>query len=278
MKTIIFGPRGFLGSAFAQAIPNAISVQTNICDRQALSNVLDYYQPDIVVNCAGKTGLPNIDWCETNKLETLQANTTGPLVLLGECMARGVYLVHIGSGCIFEGDNEGGGFTEEDAPNYHGSYYSRTKIIADSVLSEFPVLILRLRMPIDNRVHRRNLLCRLPTYDRVLDVQNSFTYVPDFIDSACHLIRKRMTGIFHIVNPGTVSPYEIMIRYKAIVDSTHSFERLTLNDLGDLVSTGRSNCQLSTEKLESVGLKLQPIETALDSALRSISARFIPQE
>ena len=41
--------------------------------------------PDVVINCAGKTGRPNVDWCEDHKEETVRANVTGPLILLDEC-------------------------------------------------------------------------------------------------------------------------------------------------------------------------------------------------
>lgn len=111
MKTMVCGPKGFLGTAFLKAIPSAIPSQVDICDLEQVGDALDRHWPDVVINCAGKTGQPNIDWCETNRLVTAQANITGPLVLLGECMARDIFLAHIGSGCIFEGDNQGCGFS-----------------------------------------------------------------------------------------------------------------------------------------------------------------------
>jgi dTDP-4-dehydrorhamnose reductase len=42
--------------------------------------VLDEVKPDVVINAAGKTGKPNVDWCEDHKEETLRSNDTGPLV------------------------------------------------------------------------------------------------------------------------------------------------------------------------------------------------------
>lgn len=132
------------------------------------------------------------------------------------------------------------------------------------------MLILRLRMPFDNRGHPRNLLCRLATYQKVLDIQNAITYLPDVVAAACQLINRRATGIYHIVNPGTTSPYDIMVRYQTIVNPKHNFERLDADGLAELVTTGRSNCVLSSHKLESAGLKLQRVGTAVDTALRSL--------
>jgi 3,5-epimerase/4-reductase len=274
MKTMICGPRGFLGSAFLQAIPDAVASQVDISDPAQVAAELDRRRPDVLINCAGKTGRPNIDWCETHKLETARANITGPLVLLDQCLARGVYLIHIGSGCIYEGDNHGLGFGEQDPPNYRGSYYSRTKICADDGLADFPVLILRLRMPFDDSTNPRNLLNRLAGYRQVLDEQNSLTYLPDFVAAARRLIQQRATGIYHIVNPGATSPYEIMRRYQALIDPGHEFKRLEARGLADLVATGRSNCVLSTKKLEAAGLKLRPIDQAVDLALRSLAVEL----
>lgn len=270
MRVMVFGPGGFLGSAFMKAVPDAVACEADICDAREIARALDQHRPDVVINCAGKTGRPNIDWCEHNQRETALANITGPLVLMNECLARDVLLTHIGSGCIFEGDNGGSGFGESDPPNYFGSYYSRSKISADVALSEFPVLILRLRMPFDAGTEKRNLLIKLTRYDKVLDAQNSLTYVPDFIDSAIHLIRQRATGIFHVVNPGTISPYEIVSRYREIVDPEHQCERVEMEGLAPLIQTGRSNCVLSIDKLESTGMRLRRVDEVIDEALHGL--------
>ena len=105
---------------------------------------------DAVINCAGKTGRPNVDWCETHQPETYRANVVGALTLADACAAEGAYLLHLGSGCIFYGPSpHPGGWREDDFAN-PTAFYSRTKYAADLVLSRLPnVGIARLRMPID---------------------------------------------------------------------------------------------------------------------------------
>lgn len=278
MKVLLYGSRGYLGQYFLRTYPEAVCGEADIADAQAVAAELDRHRPDVVINCAGKTGRPNIDWCEDHKGETIRGNVTGPLVLLEECGKRGIYWVHMGSGCIFTGDNDGKGFAEDDAPNYMGSFYSRTKAWADRMLSEFPacpdgtggVLVLRLRMPLDGSRNPRNLLTKLLHYKRVLDAPNSLTYMPDFMKAADALIRGKKTGIWHVTNPGSISPYAIMKRYQELCDPTHQFEKLELKDLGDVAKTGRSNCILSTAKLEGEGIRLKPVEEAVDEALRNL--------
>ena len=269
-KVLIFGGRGFIAAHLKTAFPHVVLSETDICDQLELARVLDAERPDVVINAAGKTGKPNVDWCEDHKLETVLSNVQGPLNLLSACAERGIYWVNIGSGCIYEGDNGGSGFTEEDLPNFTGSFYARTKLWIDQILKDFPVLQLRLRMPFDCSSHPRSLISKLRRYGKILDHANSITYLPDFLEAAKVLIAKRKTGIYNIVNPGTISPYEIMMRFQKIVDPAHKVERLTLDHLSDVVKAGRSNCTLSCEKLLKEGVRMRPVLEATDDALKAL--------
>jgi len=278
MKVVLFGARGYLGEHFMRLYPEAIAPSVDIGDRKAVIEVLDREKPDLVINAAGKTGRPNVDWCEDHKEETLHANVTGALILAEECGLRGIYWVHLSSGCIYTGDKEGQGFSEEDQPNFNGSFYSRTKAWAETILNEFTVradgkpgvLILRLRMPFDDSTNERSLLMKVSKFTRVNDVTNSVTYLPDFLKAAAILIERKKTGIYNIVNPGSISPFEIVELYKEIVDPTHTAERVPLEQLAQLSKAGRSNCVLSTDKISSEGITLLPVKEAVTQALRAI--------
>lgn len=271
MKIVIFGGRGFIGSYLQSLYKSAIAPVGDIADPLFVREVLKKEKPDIVINAAGKTGKPNVDWCEDHKEETLRANVTGPLVLLDECMKHSIYLVHIGSGCIYDGDAQGKGFTEEDPPNFTGSFYSLTKAMSDQLLKPFPVLQLRLRMPFDRTPSARNLISKLVKYTKVLDADNSITYIPDFFVVLEGLINRRATGTYNVVNPGAISPYRIMEMYKEYVDPSHTFERITINDLSTVTKAPRSNCILSSKKLADEGFTLLPVEIAVKEALMALA-------
>ena len=272
MRVLIFGAQGYLGTYFSQVFADAATPKVDIANASEVAQALDEHKPDVVINAAGKTGRPNVDWCEDHKPETVSSNVTGPLVLLNECAKRNIYWVQLGSGCIYSGDNGGKGFSEEDPPNFSGSFYSRTKAWADQMLKEFPdqVLVLRLRMPFDGTNEPRNLITKIKKYERVLDVQNSITYIPDFMEAAKKLIEKKATGIYNMVNPGSISPYQIMEMYKEIVDQTHEFDRLTLEELPDVTKAGRSNCVLDSSKLQEEGITMKPVKEAVEEALGAI--------
>ena len=289
MKILLFGPRGYLGQQFKALYPDVTASEADVTDSKAAGAELDRVRPDIVINAAGKTGTPNVDWCEDHKEETLRGNVTGPLVLLDECGKRGIYWVQLSSGCVYEGkrgniSNRGNrgsgaeGFTEEDPPNFFGSFYARSKAwseqmlreVCDSVGGRGGILILRLRMPFDGSSSPRNLIMKLRKYAKVLDVENSLTFMPEFLSAAKVLIERRRTGIWNIVNPGIISPFTIMQMYQEIVDPAHRFERITLKDLPTVVKAGRSNCILSTKKLEGEGISLRPVEEAMSGALQEL--------
>lgn len=280
-RILIFGARGYLGGAFRESYPGATCPNIDIADASAVAGVLDREKPDLVINAAGKTGRPNIDWCEEHREETLRSNLTGPLVLLEECGKRGIEWVHLSSGCIYEGykgQKGDRGFTEEDPPNFFGSFYSRVKGWCDQILREFTepvdgrggILLLRLRMPFDGSKNERNLLVKLRKYEKVLDIQNSLTYLPDFLRAAKLLIARRRTGIYNVVNPGTISPYEIMVM------ATSNPKRLTLADLPNVVRAARSNCILSTAKLQGEGITLPDVHQRVEEALRCSSTSPAP--
>ena len=91
MKILLLGRTGYLGTQFLTLYPDAVTPRVDIGNPEAVSALLEAEKPDVVINAAGKTGRPNVDWCEDHKEETLHANVLGPLVLLEECAKRDIY-------------------------------------------------------------------------------------------------------------------------------------------------------------------------------------------
>lgn len=265
---LIFGANGFMGTALRSVFPQAVTPRVDIADRQQVASALDEYRPAVVINAAGRSGHPNVDWCETHREETIRSNVTGPLTLLELCAARHIYWVHIGTGCVYEGSNEGNGFAESDPPNFSGSFYARTKSWIDQMLADFPVLVVRPRMPFDHSDHPRNLIAKLRKYDKLLDEPNSLTSLDDFTHTTRELVRQRATGVFNVVNPGASSPWRVMELYRELVDPNYRCQRIDRHQLSELTLAARSNCLLSTKKLADHGIHLVPVETALRRTLK----------
>lgn len=231
--------------------------------------------PDIVINCIGKTGRPNVDWCETHKEETAFANTALPIMLAEVCAKKNVHLIQIGSGCIYFGQSPYKGHTsyavdpgwkETDFAN-PASFYSKTKYACDLMLGSMPhVTTLRIRMPVSNRDVPRNLINKLRGYKQVIDIPNSMTFMSDLTRCIEWAVDNRPGGIFHVVNPQPVTAAQIMQEYQTYF-SDHQFEIIDEHELDQMTVAKRSNCILSGEKLRLAGFKMTDSEEALSKCM-----------
>ncbi len=267
MKMLIFG-KGYIASKFKDHFGDSAEISNvRVEGLNEVKAELERVKPDTVVNCAGKTGRPNVDWCEDHKGETLFGNVTVPLILARACEEMGVYMVHIGSGCVYEGYNDGKGFSEADQPNFAGSFYSRTKAWSESMLEEFPVLQMRLRMPFDSIPSERNFITKITKYSKVISVPNSISVLEDFMKAAEQLIAKKATGVYNVTNPGVIDHKAILDMYIELVDPNYKYELFSLEELAKVTKAGRSNCGLSVKKLEDEGIHLRPVEQAVRESL-----------
>ena len=80
-----------------------------------------------------------------------------------------------------------------------------------------------------------------------------------------------MVGTYNVVNPGAISPFELMTMYRELVDPAHTFEPLAEKQLGAVTKAGRSTCLLSTNRLRREGIELPPVRRAAEAALRSLA-------
>lgn len=213
-------------------------------------------KPKFIINAAGKTGRPNVDWCEKNQEETIRSNVVGSLNLADVAFQNGkIHLTVLGSGCVYEYDElhkefSGNGFKEEDPPNFSGSFYSKSKSMAQELLKSYSnVLLLRLRMPISSeRNQPRSLLTKLLSYKNVISVENSITVLDEMIPIALKLTEKQAKGIYNFTNPGAISHNELLSLYKSIVDQSITWSNFTVSQQNEMLLAKRSNNLLVSER------------------------------
>lgn len=248
MKLII--GNGYLGDKFKNYFTDSVMSSVFVNSEQDVVKEIDHYQPEWVINCAGVTGRPNIDWCEDHREDTFNGNIILPWQIAKACQSRRVKMLHLGSGCIYQGDNGGAGFSEDDAPNFGGSFYSLTKALSEQLLKDYDVLQLRLRMPIDSDLNSpRNFVKKITNYEKVIDVLNSMTIVEDLLLVADDLMKKNKSGVYNVVNPEPLSHRQILDLYKKIVDPSFDYQIISMEELSKITKAGRSNCVLNGAKL-----------------------------
>lgn len=250
--------------------------------------VLDKYRPDVIINCLSRTGSPNIDWCEKNKLETYIANTTIPLLLAEICQQRNIRLLQLSSGCIFYQqspniatdyfDTEKNqfiynanppkdfGWRETDHPN-PVSFYSKSKSATDLILGNLPnTVCLRLRMPVSPLNHPRNFINKVKNYRQIIDIPNSMTFLTDLVKCISWFANNNLSGIYNVVNPTPLSAVDVMREYQKY--RPHEFEIITESQLDQLTVAKRSNCILDGNKLARDGFQMSPTKLILEETMQ----------
>ena len=284
IQIALLGATGQIGRVFNDQLRSrgfqVTAIRRQDCDlfvRGALEKRIAEISPDILINCGGYTGKPNVDACETDKANCLAGNAVLPGVIAEACDKIGITWGHVSSGCIFTGKRvDGAGFSEQDPPNFsfrqnNCSFYSGTKALGEEILADVDrCYIWRLRIPFSNIDSPRNYLSKLMRYDTLLEAENSLSELNEFVAAALDCFALNLEfGIYNLTNPGSVTTSEVaeMIRESGVsnkefryFDSESDFMRLA-------AKTPRSNCVLDNSKALAAGLRLTPVREALQRSL-----------
>jgi len=245
---------GHLKSLLQSQGKTVYSTTVRMQNREAVIEELRRVKPTHVLNCAGCTGRPNVDWCEDHKEETIRSNVIGTLNLADCCDMEGIHNTVFATGCIYTYDEKhpigGPGYTETDRGNFNGSFYSETKAHVEEVMKYYKnCLILRLRMPVSDDLHPRNFVTKIAKYERVVDIPNSNSILHDLLPAAILMAEHKDTGIYNFTNPGAISHNEVLSLFKEYVRPGFTWKNFTLEEQSKVIKAGRSNCMLETTKL-----------------------------
>ena len=282
---ILLGGSGYVGLAYQKlftrlGVPfrNLARKQVDYTDVHQLADLLVETRAEFLVNAAGYTGKPNVDACENDKAECLFGNAVLPGRVRAACERAGVPWGHVSSGCIFSGERPGGGgFREDDAPNFsfrtnHCSFYSGTKALGEEVLAGAQdCFVWRLRIPFNEVDSPRNYLTKVMTYPRLLEAANSLSQLDDFVRATFECWQKRVPfGTYNVTNPGHVTTREVvdLIRQSGVSDKDFQFFTSEDEFMRLAAKTPRSNCVLDTAKLQAAGIELPEVHDAVADSLR----------
>jgi len=261
---LIFGGKtGWIGQKIVKIVRglghNPICAQSRLENRQDIIDEISKTKPDYIINTAGIIGKPNIDWCEDHKQETIRTNLIGTLNLADIAYMHNLHVTNISTGCIYEYDDKhpmgsGISFTEDEEPNFTGSFYSRTKIQLEKLILVYPnVLNLRIKMPISTDLDR-GFVSKIIKYKKIINVPNSLCILDDLLPIAVDMTLNEVKGNYNFVNPGTMSHNEVLELYKQHIDPYFTYENFSLEEQDKILKAHRANAELNISKL----LKLYP--------------------
>lgn len=281
---VLLGAGGYVGGEFIryfeeQNIPyqKLGRADADFYHPQQLANAITSAKGDFLINCAGYTGKPNVDACELHRTECLMANAVLPGRIAEACHLANIPWGHVSSGCIFTGAHaDGSGFSEVDPPNFsfrqdNCSFYSGSKALGEECLSDAQrCYVWRLRIPFDHHDSPRNYLTKVMRYDWLLDARNSLSHLREFVTACFDCWDQQVEyGIYNLTNSGSVTTRDVveLIRKSGVSNKDFQFFDDEQDFMNKAAKTPRSNTVLDNSKALQAGLKLSPVQDAIERSL-----------
>ena len=286
MKWLVFGSKGWIGGMAKQYLESL--GETVVCavsradDEIAVEEEVKNSGVDRIICFIGRThgpGYSTIDYLEQKGklVENVRDNLYSPVVLALIGKKYGIHVTYLGTGCIFNTNEEKPMFTEEDLPNFFGSGYSTVKGFTDRLMHFFndTALNVRIRMPIVGYHNPRNFITKITKYAKVCSIQNSMTVLEDMIPVLVDLAKDKTTGTVNLTNPGTIEHNEILQMYKEYVDPDFKWNNFTLEEQSQILLSERSNNELDATKLRQLCPNVKDIKTSVKDLLQNWGKSYL---
>jgi dTDP-4-dehydrorhamnose reductase len=286
VKVAVIGPRGQLGSALCEAFRRrAVDCveldhgQVEVTDPQSVLVALRDARPAAVVNTAA---FHKVDACEEDPKRAFEVNALGALHVARACREAGARCVYVSTDYVFDGA-KAEPYLEQDLPNplnvYGASKLAGEHLVVQTCPDALVVRVASLFGGLGSRGKGTNFVLTVLERARrgealrvVDDVRMSPTYAEDAAAAIVELVARGASGVFHVVNKGACSWYELAMRVLELAGL-----RVPVHPVPQEAYPARArrprNSALSTAKLEARGLRLPPWEEAVQRYLAALSAR-----
>jgi dTDP-4-dehydrorhamnose reductase len=286
VKVAVIGPRGQLGSALCEAFRRrAVDCveldhgRVEVTDPQSVLVALRDARPAAVVNTAA---FHKVDACEEDPKRAFEVNALGALHVARACREAGARCVYVSTDYVFDGA-KAEPYLEEDLPNplnvYGASKLAGEHLVVQTCPDALVVRVASLFGGLGSRGKGTNFVLTVLERARrgealrvVDDVRMSPTYAEDAAAAIVELVAGGASGVFHVVNKGACSWYELAMRVLELAGL-----RVPVHPVPQEAYPARArrprNSALSTAKLEARGLRLPPWEDAVQRYLAALSAR-----
>ena len=286
MKVAVIGPRGQLGSALCEAFRRrAVDCveldhgRVEVTDPQSVLVALRDARPATVVNTAA---FHKVDACEEDPKRAFEVNALGALHVARACREAGARCVYVSTDYVFDGA-KAEPYREDDLPNpvnvYGASKLAGEHLVVQTCPDALVVRVASLFGGLGSRGKGTNFVLTVLERARrgealrvVDDVRMSPTYAEDAAAAIVELVARGASGVFHVVNKGACSWYELAVRVLELAGL-----RVPVHPVPQEAYPARArrprNSALSTAKLEARGLRLPPWEDAVQRYLAALSAR-----
>jgi dTDP-4-dehydrorhamnose reductase len=189
-------------------------VSLDITNEQEVEQVLSAHKPDAVIHTAAMT---NVDQCETDQAGCDELNVKAVQYIVQACEKHHIYLAHLSTDFIFNGDK--GPLTEEEKPDPI-SYYGESKLKAEHIVQamkgKWSILRTVLVFGIVSDMSRSNIVLWVKNnleQNKIIKVVNDQWRTPTLAEDlamGCFLaVDKQAQGVYNISGADLLTPYDI---------------------------------------------------------------------
>lgn len=215
-KILLTGVHGQVGHALQQAFLlqeiDVVSLdrsQLDLTDWQAIRDVVQHYQPDLIINPAAYTA---VDRAESEPALAYAINATAPKVLAEEAAKLNARMIHFSTDYVYDGSKQSA-YVEEDA-TAPLSVYGKSKLAGEEAIRDAGVQHLIFRTSWVYGAYGKNFLKTIlrlaserDTLGIVSDQYGAPTSSISIADAILAILPKwqSQNGVYHLVNTGVTS-------------------------------------------------------------------------
>jgi dTDP-4-dehydrorhamnose reductase len=298
---LLLGASGYIGRTFASELRRRgqcfIPLTRRAFDYTRFDYLFDYLRtmrPVFLINAASYETAPGGAVAEGEREKMMAANAILPQMIARVCLMTRTPWGHVSSGSVYCGAKVEGsgkpavrrrlgepgllelfetepekfrGFTELDEPNFtfrnpSCHFYSGSKALAEeAIMGIGQSYVWRLRRPFNEREEICNWLWQMHRQAETTESIHSCSHLEDCVRACLDLWEMRAPfGVYNVTNPGALTMGWVAREMGRIL---HTPVRVETG--GD--EAAQPSCILDCGKLLRAGVKLRPVEEALQDCL-----------
>ncbi|MDE1870085.1 MAG: NAD(P)-dependent oxidoreductase [Candidatus Micrarchaeota archaeon] len=201
-KILITGSSGRLGVELKRLFDDVLapsSGELDITQEKMVDDYIKTHSPDVIIHLAAMT---DIRKCDVKRALAWRINVEGTYNLIRSINkhAKGAYLIHMSTPCVFSGKE--GNYLENSVPAPE-NFYGVTKMVAES--------LVRYSMLEKTLIIRANFVPKekWPFPRAFTDRFGTYLFADQLASAIKEVMAEKLTGIVHVVGDKKISMFEL---------------------------------------------------------------------